>query len=237
MRRNIGSSAVLGALAVLAVAACAYDFDRFAKSGNSSGGGPAGETGGDEGLGGAENPPGTGGELPTGGIGGNAAVGGAAGDVGGAGGDVGGAGGEAAGGSSSTGYCLDLGGTVHNGHCYRVNATASTIDVAVVSCQNLTGFHLVSVTSSDEATYVTALFSASGKDYWLGLRENRSTYSQKNQANLKWVSGETFDPQTQSNWDNREPSFVGDCVLMHATGKWASVSCDNTSFPFICEHD
>ena len=236
MRPNIGSSIVLGVLALsVGGAACTYDFDRFAKGGNP-GGSPAAATGGENGLGGAENPGGTGGELPTGGVGGQAGVGGAGGA--GTGGSIATDGASDAPVEASTDYCLDLGGTVYAGHCYKVNATAQTIDVALTSCQLLPGFHLIAITSADEATNVTSLVSASAKDYWIGLRESRSTYSQKNEANLFWVDGEPYNPQTSyRNWDKNEPSFVGDCVLMHATGKWAMANCDTTSLAFICEHD
>ncbi len=230
MRRNIGASPVPGLVAVLLVTACTYDFDRFARSG-SPGGSPAMATGGVDALGGAANAGGTAGELPTGGVGGEVAVGGAGGD--GAGGSIGTDGSSDAPVEASTDYCLDLAGTVYAGHCYKVNATASTLDVAVTSCPNLPGFHLVPVTSAEEVADLTGLV-ATGKDYWIGLKENRSTYSQKNEANLYWVTNE---PYSYKNWDKNEPSFVGDCVLMHATGKWAMANCDTTSLPFICEHD
>jgi hypothetical protein len=237
---DIELSAGLGALAVALIAsACSYDFDQFAKQGpGNSGGSPGAETGGADGLGGSANPAGAGGNAGAGGdgAGGNAAVAGAGGD--GAGGSVPADAASDAPVDASSAICSVVGGTVYGGHCYYVNTTPSTFDVAATACPSIAGFHLVTITSAGEAAAVTALVSASGKDYWIGLEEPRSSYQQKLETNFFWVDNEPYNPQTSyRNWDPSEPTFVGDCVLLHPTGKWASAKCDTTSLWFICEHD
>ncbi len=238
-RSSLGSRALAVALVT---GACTYNFDRFLPAESSSSGGNSGtETGGFDGLGGVS----VGGGMADGGLAGRGGAPGGQAGRGGAGGAVGGSGPADAGNDApvggSPGVCQLVGGTVYNGHCYYLNTTSSTFDVAATACPSLPGFHLVSLTSAEEQAAVTPLVSGTGKDSWIGLQEPRSTYTQKKETNFFWVNNEPYNPQTSyRNWDSTdastEPSFVGDCVSMHPSGKWASAKCD-ASLSFICEHD
>jgi hypothetical protein len=128
-------------------------------------------------------------------------------------------------------------GVVYQGHCYYVVATAADEATAELAC-SVPGFHLVTITSAAEQAAVTPLVSGKG-DHWIGLSEQRSAYTQKNEANFRWTTGEPYKPATSyRNWAPSEPSFpsLGDCVVMRQTGQWACNVC-NQSLPFVCERD
>jgi hypothetical protein len=98
--------------------------------------------------------------------------------------------------------------------------------------------HLVTITSAAEQAAVTPLVSGKG-DHWIGLSEQRSTYTQKSEANFRWTTGEQYKPATSyRNWAPSEPSFpqLGDCVVMRQTGLWACNVCSQ-QLPFVCERD
>jgi hypothetical protein len=134
--------------------------------------------------------------------------------------------------------CSAYQGVVYGGHCYYVVAKAADESTAELACP-LPDSHLVTITSVEEQAAVTPLVSGAAK-HWMGLSEQRSSYTQRNEANFRWTTGEgPYNPATSyRNWASSEPSFptLGDCVVMRQTGEWASNVC-NEQLPFVCERD
>jgi hypothetical protein len=116
-------------------------------------------------------------------------------------------------------------------------AKATDESTAELACP-LPDSHLVTITSAAEQTAVEPLVSGAG-NHWIGLSEQRSSYTQKNEANFRWTTGEPYKPATSyRNWASSEPSFpsLGDCVVMRVAGQWASSVCTD-QLPFVCERD
>ena len=131
--------------------------------------------------------------------------------------------------------CASYRGIVYQGHCYYAVATAADHATAELGCP-LPGSHLVTITSSGEQG-AAALVSSTVS--WIGLSEPPGTYTQANEANFRWVTGEPYTPPSSYNkWAPSEPRFpaFGDCVVMRANGQWACNDCAQ-QLPFICERD
>jgi hypothetical protein len=132
--------------------------------------------------------------------------------------------------------CSAYQGVAYNGHCYYVVATAADEATAELACTAT--FHLVTITSAEEQAAVTSLATAA--EYWIGLSEQASLYTKRNEANFRWTTGEPYTPATSyRNWAPSEPSFptYGDCVVMRLSGQWASKECRGVQLPFVCERD
>ena len=131
--------------------------------------------------------------------------------------------------------CDSYQGVVYQGHCYYAVATAADHATAELGCP-MPGSHLVTITSSGEQA-TAALVSSTVA--WIGLSEPPGTYTQANEANFRWVTGEPYTPPSSYNkWAPSEPRFpaLGDCVVMRANGQWACNDCAQ-QLPFICERD
>ncbi len=246
----------------LVSASCSYDFGRFARpngqAGNSAGGGaPAGIGGGPGGVGDGGVPSDSGGSVSAGGGGG---VAGAAGGTGGTGGEASDAAPADAPNEAGLPYCNAVGGRVYQGHCYAISPVMAQWSTAKTNCENLGGFHLVTITDAEEEAIVVSLMTPPadsglvGRDYWIGLSEPAGTASQKKESNFEWVTApaEHYDPSaagTYRNWGawtdaDVEPNFTGDCVRVRyldpivsgRIGSWADCQCTDALLA-ICEHD
>ncbi|MHA1968318.1 MAG: right-handed parallel beta-helix repeat-containing protein, partial [Candidatus Hodarchaeales archaeon] len=111
-----------------------------------------------------------------------------------------------------------------NGHTYQLIQMDKTWVEAKQDCEALGG-HLVTITSKEENTWVSALIE--GHSSWIGLTD------ESNEGTWKWVTGEPF---TYSNWHEWEPNDAGgeDYVEMTDGDKWNDLSSDHQLY-YICE--
>uniref|UniRef100_A0A3Q1G3T5 C-type lectin domain-containing protein n=1 Tax=Acanthochromis polyacanthus TaxID=80966 RepID=A0A3Q1G3T5_9TELE len=116
-----------------------------------------------------------------------------------------------------------------NGRCYKYILTPQKWFGAQVHCASM-GANLVSIHSSHEQTFVTALISSfdpSERPTWIGFndlfQEGRWTWSDGSEVNFVfWSTGEPNGGTGQN------------CVLNWGTNwKWIDYPC-SYSFPFVC---
>lgn len=227
-----GLSAVLSALAL---GACSYDFDHFAKGagGSANVGGQGGSQAGTGGTATGGVAGASGGSTSVGG-GGTSAIGG-----GGAGGTSSGTGGV----GGSTGACAS-GQTEWNGHCYFAGATGTGVGwtAASAACAASGNAHLVTIGSTEEQAMLAQTFFPSVADFWIGLSladpslpPPASCITTPSSCPFVWVTGESL---AYTNWATYgEPNYSGSCVRMRAdTQQWADYGCA-TMLGAICEID
>jgi hypothetical protein len=96
--------------------------------------------------------------------------------------------------------CAANGGVENFGICYVVDETGhGSWSAAETFAQGLdSSFHLVSIHSAAENTYVNSLFTTASS-YWIGL------YDAAVDDTFAWIDGSSFD---YSNWASGQPAFT-----------------------------
>jgi hypothetical protein len=202
--------------------ACTYDFDRF-----------------EDAVPGSPGAAGAGG-LGTGGTNAESAENGG----------TGAAGKPSSGEGGNTGSsCDELGGAIHDGHCYFTIAPSTGLlwTAAREACESYSASaHLATITSSAEQAAAEAAVSPAVADYWIGLSladverdPGNSCARSPESCPFEWVTGDTV---SYSNWAEHdkgdvEPNYTGACVRLQLEGfTWADFDC-STRLPALCEDD
>jgi Lectin C-type domain len=123
--------------------------------------------------------------------------------------------------------CTDASGQVWhmNGHCYFPLSVMNSWYVSRDRCRELSA-HLVSITSKEEQTFVSALVGAAPR--WIGL-------SRFGAPQFSWVDGESM---TYENWEEGAPKLVNEAAvaLRNETFRWFDDAV-TTSYGAVCERE
>lgn len=237
MRLHRATLSGIGFATAIAAMACTYDFDRFADAtpASSAGAPSAGSSG--SASGGSAGKHAAGGKGGESGESGGQALGGQAGD-------------PATGAGGGAGFsCDELGGAVHDEHCYFAIAPGSGLLWASAreTCESFSpSSHLATITSHAEQAAIEDAFSPSVTDYWIGLsladvedEPSDDCDEAPESCPFEWVTG---DKLIYTNWaehseSDEEPNYTGACVRLQLDGfAWADFDC-GTRLPALCEHD
>ncbi len=124
----------------------------------------------------------------------------------------------------------DHGGTIYNGHEYKLFTDTKTWHDAKAGCE-AQGGHLVTITSSEENNFVDSLL-ISDKNVWIGFTD------EQNEGDWQWVTGEMV---TYENWDPGPPEPNGGTDENHAEmysgGLWNDAPGDFDGNYYVCEWD
>lgn len=118
------------------------------------------------------------------------------------------------------------------GHTYQVFDISKNWTEAKEYCENLGG-HLVTITDSEEQSFVSNLVKSGTKDtYWLGASDADI------EGEWKWVTGESFDYQNGS-FDNGPPGPEDWLEMIASNGVWNDGEHDgqgNSGIWALCNH-
>ena len=131
-----------------------------------------------------------------------------------------------------------------NGHIYALRNAHMTWKEADNFCNNLGG-HLATITTEVEQKIVEALIADENltyqSGYWLG---GERAFDKNGNAKWQWVTGESMDAQTYTNWEEHQPSGGSIESRMQIFGKsttWPTYKWDDcredSQISFICEWD
>lgn len=123
------------------------------------------------------------------------------------------------------------------GHTYQVFDISKNWTQAKEYCENLGG-HLVTITDSEEQSFVSNLVKRGNKDtYWLGATDVEV------EGEWKWITGEPFEYQNGS-FDNGPPGPEDWLEMIASSGRWNDGEHDGDSgiyslqnHGFVCEWD
>jgi hypothetical protein len=121
------------------------------------------------------------------------------------------------------------GGSIYNGHEYKLISISSQWLTARDDCENMGG-HLATITSSGENTFVSSL--AGSNNALIGLTD-ANDYG--GEDNWQWITGENVN---YTNWYGGSPSPSGDedYVEMFSDGTWNDLANHHYRY-YVCEWD
>lgn len=117
-----------------------------------------------------------------------------------------------------------------NGHYYQRFDEASVYwSSAKIKCENLSG-HLVTITSSNEQDFVTAVFLQPDGDLLKGYHIGGRKVSNK----WQWITGEAWN---YTNWYQGHPFDVGTHLSIYNASYWLDKDIVKNIDGYICEWD
>ena len=123
------------------------------------------------------------------------------------------------------------GGTIYNGHEYKLFSIFKTWFEAKADCEARGGY-LVTITSSEENDFVSDL--AGLNNIWIGFTD------ELNEGDWQWVTGES---STYTNWRSGEPNDVDageDYAALYSDSLWIDAGSPETAdeaYYYVCEWD
>ncbi len=126
------------------------------------------------------------------------------------------------------------GGTMFNGHEYKIGPAGLTWFDAKAACEEMGG-HLVTITSLSEERFLMSLIE--DKNVWIGLTDENS------EGVNKWVTGEDFpgEPGYQITYiqyqGTLEDYYIIEAYTYANNGYWRDAEYDWGPYYYVCEWD